>query len=107
MGGEQPTDEVTMVANPYRAAVARARSSSVAPADRLEDVLSRARRAMDAGAWTGSGADAFSAELDGHRETARSAGPAALAAFDAALARLPETVPDNSWYVHWRNLGPR
>jgi len=105
MGGEQPTDEVVMLANPYRAAVASARSACVQPAESLGDVLARARRAMNSGAWTGSGADAFSAELDGHRETLKNAGPAALAEFDEALARLPETVEANSWYVHWRNLG--
>lgn len=100
-------DEVTMVANPYRAAVQRARQSSLAPAGRLAQALRQARTAMDNGAWIGGRADAFAAELDGHRGVVTGAGPEALAEFDAALARLPQIVESDSWYVRWQRMGPR
>ena len=101
MGDE---DDVVMVNNNYRSALESARSGCVAAAADLEDALTRARRAMNAGAWQGPMGTDFSGELDTYRARLNEAGPDALAAFDRAIAGQPHRVPSTAWQVRWRNL---
>lgn len=100
-------DEVVMVNNTYKDALESARSSSVDPAARLKDALSAARRAMDSGAWEGPMGEDFSGELDTYRTKLNDAGPAAIDAFDAAIAAQPERVPSTAWQVRWQRMGLR
>lgn len=99
-------DEIVMVNNNYRSAIASARTASMSPASRLEDALASARTALESGAWTGAGADDFGADLAGHRSALNAAGPAALETFDDALAAQPLQVPRGSWQVNWNRMGP-
>lgn len=100
-------DDVVMVHNTYKDALESARSSSVGPAARLEDALSAARRAMNAGAWQGPMGEDFSGELDTYRRRLNEAGPDALDAFDDAIARQPERVPSTAWQVRWQRMSWR
>jgi hypothetical protein len=104
MGDE---DDVVMVNNSYRSALESARSACVGPASDLEDALTRARRAMNAGAWEGPMGTDFSGELDAYRGKLNDAGPEALSSFDRAIAGQPHRVPSDAWQVRWRNLAPR
>lgn len=97
-------DEVVMVNNSYRSAIVQARGTAVGPAGRLETAFSAAARALEAGAWTGSGGDAFAADLTGHRSTLTAAGPDALQTFDEALDREDPQVPEGAWQTRWHNM---
>ena len=94
------------VPNPYLAAIRSAGARSTAPAETLRTALDRAVSAMEAGAWSGGGADSFGGSLDGWRSTARHAATSAMQEFDDAISDQPEMVDANSWQVHWHNLGP-
>lgn len=104
MSGE---DDITMVPNSYKNALRTARSGCAGPAASLEAVLTRARRAMDSGAWQGPmGAD-FSGELDRYRRSLNEAGPDVLSTLDTAIGFQPEAVPNTAWQVRWQQNAPR
>lgn len=104
MGDE---DDVVMVNNNYKTALENARSACVSAASDLEDALTKARTAMDSGAWEGPKGTDFSGELDTYRSKLNGAGPAALKDFDTAISGQPDTVPEGSWQVRWHSMGPR
>jgi uncharacterized protein YukE len=105
MGGGDETP-VAKVPNPYLAAIRSAKGRSADPAQSLRAALDKAETALEAGAWSGGGADAFGGSLDGWRTAARQAATSSLQEFDDAIADQPEMVDPNSWQVHWHNLGP-
>lgn len=103
MSGE---DDVAMVPNNYKHALRTARSGCVGPAAALEGMLTRARRAMDAGAWQGPMGEDFSGELDRYRRSLNGAGPDVISTLDTAIGAQPETIPSNAWQVRWQQNAP-
>jgi hypothetical protein len=102
----EDADTPAKVPNPYLAAIRSAKGNSAGPAETLRTALEKAGTAMEAGAWSGGGADAFAGSLDGWRTTAKQAATNSLAEFDDAISGQPEMVDENAWQVHWHNLRP-
>ena len=98
------SEEAVEVPNPYRAAIVSARDRARPVAADLDDDLRAAMRAMEAGAWVSTLADAFHTDLTGHAAALGRAADGAMSTFDDAVAGQPERVPDHAWQIRWRNL---
>lgn len=100
-------DDVVMVNNSYKSALQTARSGCVGAAGDLEQALTAAQTAVEAGAWGGPKGEDFAGELKSHKKTLNESGPAALADFDAAINAQPDKVESTAWQVRWHQMAPR
>ncbi len=85
-------DEVTMVANPYRAALVAARQRATSPADGIATALDAAHRAMESGCWLSTTATTFGSDLGTHRTTLGNVQTNSMQRFDEAIGGQPEEV---------------
>lgn len=102
------SDDVVLVANPYRAELVAQKAASGSVADRLRQVLDKAITAFEAGAWvgpTGGASDQAYTQLTDDRDQARSTADAVEDEFDYAIAGQPQQVSINSWQVHRHQIG--
>ena len=99
------TDDATaQIPNPYLASIKNRREQAVPVAADLRDDLDAVVRAMDAGAWVSTVADAFYVDLTGHKKALTTAADGAISTFDAAIRSQPEQVEPGGWQTRWRNL---
>lgn len=96
MAGEVP--------NPYKSAVGRALGTVRGHATTVSTALDGAKKAFAAGAWTGGTSAAFSTDLTGHGNTAKTGADACVTELETIYNKEPDKVEPNAWQIHWRNL---
>ena len=93
--------ESAEVSNRYRTALGRALPGARTQADRVADAFAITRRAMAAGAWDSTVADAFASSCASVEAAAAAAADDCVSIAQRRRNREPATVAPGDWRARW------
>lgn len=98
------SEKVTLIPNPYKAALAHALGNVRDPAATAASLLDPVVASMEGHAWVSPLAQEFTSGARDQDRTATCAGEDTVEAIRRAYYAQPDKVEPTAWQAHWRNL---